>query len=108
MQSLSNYKELLQIDNDIQIQMKSPAFELFNREKIKRFYNLNKLRLNILKTKLAAMMTEHIRTDDTTGEFMKINVGDGVEHWLFKTDADKEEYEAKWIALMSHGVEIHI
>lgn len=100
------YQELIVLEADIEKQQKnSPAFAFFNRDKIKNFYSKNKLRISTAKAKLNEMMDEHIVVKD--GVFQKTLNEKREEVWLFKTEADKAEYQAKLEALMTRAIEIH-
>ncbi len=86
-----NYQDLANLQNDILIQQsRSAAFAFFNKEKIKNFFSKNKMRLEIMEKNLRSMQQEHVLQDEHN-EFKK-EVREGREYWVFKTDADRDEY----------------
>lgn len=104
----STYKELMNIDQDIVFQMNnSPAFSVFNREKIKRFKQENAVRLKILADTVNELMESHVNKD-SKGTFKQIVTPEGQPNrWDFISDEnaamfnkDLESFLAKEISIV--------
>ena len=100
------YQDLANLHADIEKQQKaSPAFSFFNREKIKNFYGRNRVRIELLQKKIEQLKHDHI-IRDVEGNYVTEKI-EGTDQWVFKTEADKEEYNIGYEALVSFGIEIH-
>ena len=107
MQQTSTYQQLLIIERDIQKQSQySPAFAVFNANKIKDFYQRNQMHLKVANEKLNAMMEDHIAKDEE-GKW-RTEEKDGSKFFVCKTDEDYNLYKEKYDALMARNVTIVI
>lgn len=105
------YADLNDIEQDIQLQQRrSPAFSLFNREKIKRFYQQNRVRLQVLSDTMKKLITEYVlHEDDEKGNPKPVtHEVEGQLQYKFIDEEKEEEYEAKAKEFMNMSIEIHI
>lgn len=95
MQQQCSYGQLGVIIKNIEHQASiSPAFELFNREKIKRFFTQNAIRINIFKEKQHKLFSENIEVvKDPKGDYYKTIEVDGKQQWEYISDDHKKTFE---------------
>lgn len=105
----STYKELLNIDQDIIQQMDiSPAFALFNREKIKRFKQDNAVRLKILADTINELMESHVNKD-SKGTFKQIVTPQHEPNrWDYKSDENAAVFKKDLDLFLSKEIQIII
>jgi hypothetical protein len=81
-----SYNDLFLIEKDIHHILKnSPALTLFMADKFNRFFNRNKMRINLLHERLGEIQRKYIVHDDNglalrTGEKNE----DGMHEWIFR------------------------
>jgi len=109
MKQQSTYKELMNIDQDIRIQMSaSPAFVLFNREKIKRFQQDNAVRLKMLADTINELMESHV-SKDSKGKFKQIVAPEGqLNRWDFISDENAAVFNKDLEAFLKKEIQISI
>lgn len=108
MKTNSTYKELMDIDMDVRRLMSSPAFVVFNRQKIKNFQQSNAIRLKLLANTVNELMETHIKKNDK-GEFQqKIKVEGQPNSWDFLSEADGENFRLRLDDFLSKSIEIII
>ena len=104
----SNYMELLLIRNDINSNLKtSPAFRLFNIQKINSFFKNNIMRINIADEKLREMQQKFIKHDDQ-GEPVKIETKGDLAMYEYNSDEDKIAYHALYNEFMKRDIILEI
>lgn len=105
----STYKELLNIDQDIIYQVKSsPAFSVFNREKIKCFKQDNSVRLKILAETINELMEMHVNKD-SKGSFKQIVVPEGMQNrWDFISEENAAVFKKDLDLFLSKEISISI
>jgi len=105
----STYKELLKIDQDIIQQMDiSPAFALFNRNKIKRFKQDNAVRLKILADTINELMESHVNKDPK-GVFKQLVMPQGQPNrWDFKSIENAAVFRKDLDSFLSKEISISI
>ncbi len=103
----ATYKELMDLDQDIRQQMSmSPSFRVFNREKIKRFYNENKVSQKILGDTINALMELHVRKDEK-GHFKQIkNIGGAPATWDCKSEDDASDFTRSLGLFLKKSIEM--
>lgn len=101
------YHQLYILLLDIQNwQASSPAFALFNSQKIKRFYEQNNLRIQVLNKKLSELTDKYVKkTGDGKLSVVKVN---GRDEYEFETEENKIEYGKAFEEFMSRSLEFHI
>jgi len=85
---MTNYQLMLLRDDINKQANESPAFAIFNQEKISRFFNKNAITLKILSTKVADIKKEHCILGED-GEPLTHEV-DGRKEIQFATDEAKK------------------
>jgi hypothetical protein len=95
-----NYHALRAIVDDIEVQQRrSPAFSLLNREKIRRFYQQNGLRVQTLNKNLDQFVTDYVVHEE--GKPKTQDGENGRKEYVFVSDQQKEEYLAKYNEFMN-------
>ena len=103
-----NYHALWQLEQDIDRQMeKSPAFALFNREKIKRFGMQNQHRLSVMHKQMDTLRDTYVKKDDE-GVLMTKSDDSGKKVWVFEDEETEKKYLAEWNEFMQITFDIHI
>ena len=107
MKIIATYKELMDLDQDIRQQMSvSLAFGFFNREKIKRFYNENKVYQKILGDTINELMKLHVRKDEK-GHFKQIkSIGGAPATWDCKSDDDADDFKREVDLFLQKSIEM--
>ncbi len=105
MKQIITYRELENTANDISQQMEvSPAFKLFNKEKISRFFDRNRNRLEIIiekRKELISLYVKHERGQPVTIE------SDGVQVYDFDDNENKEKYMAAINEFMNRTLDLN-
>jgi len=109
MRQTGTYQDLTDLERDINIQAnQSPIFTVFNRDKIKRFFQENKQRLTIVKGKIDALMERHVHKDEKGVFKQKIKPEGQPNSWDFKSDEDQDAFQKAMEELMSKTIEIYL
>ena len=91
------YEELFAIRHDIMKQRQAHAsFAYLHSNKIKNFFELNKMRLEILDTQLKMIYDNHVSKDDN-GVYKKSEDG---KVWVYKSKDDEVSFHKKFTELM--------
>lgn len=99
-------KELLIIRNEIlQCRQQSPTFNLFNAEKIKRFFTYNAIRLQSADEKLNRLIKKFVRFDADLKPIQLENK-DGLVKWDFISDDAKHAFEIEYKEFVNRDVTI--
>lgn len=97
---------LVVILNDIDKCMQSPAFAIFLGQKVKRFKEQNRMRIQALEDNCVALINKHVLKDDKGNPEMML--ADGKNKFRFKSDEDEKEYEKEYTVLMGKQFDIYI
>lgn len=95
MKKQCTYAQLGVYLRDIEKQVtESPAFELFNHEKINRFYTLNKERIGIYNETHHKIFTENVNIAHLPdGDIYNTIDVNGIKEWDFKSPDHKTAFE---------------
>ncbi len=86
-----NYQDLAFLNEDIERQMSySPAFSLFNRDKIHQFKNSTKLRSQVLTDEIKYLEDVYVKKDEEGKPMLQKNEETKTEEYLY----DSEEQRA--------------
>jgi len=102
------YGQLQAIINDINRQCtQSPAFELFNREKIKRFYQQNAIRIQSLHDRRNKIFEANVKKDEKGEHYLQVDV-DGKKDWDFISDEHKAVFEKETAEFLTLTFKINL
>lgn len=109
MKQHGTYRDLTNLERDIKYQCSiSPVFQVFNREKIKRFYQENTGRLSYISKTVSALMEEHIIKDEK-GIFQQHVKPEGMDNgWKYKTEEDEKKFAEAMESVMTKSIEIYL
>jgi hypothetical protein len=103
---LTNH-ELNALQRDVEsLSQTSPAFRIFLKEKIKRFYQQNAVQLQRLNNFLRKNVKEHVQHDENDQPMTEER--DGVKHYKFATLEDEEAYIADATTFMNRTIYIEL
>ncbi len=101
------YAYLTALEQDILRQSQiSPAFNLFHREKIKRFYQDNQLRLKIMNDTMQGLVKKYVLHDENDKPLT--HDVDGQLQYKFIDEAAEKDYEVKAKMFMELTIDLHI
>lgn len=101
-----NYALLHLLNNDINLQsQRSPAFALFNKEKIRRFQQLNEYRLRLLDKNHTALVKKYVQHDEEGKPKTQKN-DKGGEEYLYESEEKKDQHTKEHEEFMSQGIDI--
>lgn len=107
MNQLITYGELSALEQDIRRQQQiSPAFVIFNKEKIRRFYQQNNLRLKILQDTIKDLVSKHVLHDEKDKPVTQ--EVEGQLRYKFIDEGAQKEYEEKVTAFFALNIELHL
>lgn len=100
------YNDLMLLERDIYEQMKSPAFKIFNQDKIKRFFQLNSMRLNAMHETMNALIKKHVLHDekDKPVTFEE----NGAMRYKFKNNDDETIYKEEAEKFLSRTIKLDL
>jgi hypothetical protein len=102
----SNYGVLNNILTDVAHQSNvSPAFALFNRDKIKRFHQLNQYRIERLGKEQDKLVDQYVKKDEEGKPLSQKNEAGKLEY-IYETEELKTQHTEAWEKLMKQDVEI--
>ncbi len=102
-----NYQLLDAIQRDMaDLQQNSPALALLLGEKIKKFYQLNGMRLKILNGKRVDLVKKHCLLDANEQPLLKTDE-QGVKQYSWLSDEHKAEFEKDMLDLYQMTFEIY-
>ncbi len=111
MQQTGTYGYLWNVHQDILRQCKqSPAFQLFNHNKIREFNSINGMRLQHIKEQLQLLVEKYVLHEEKEGKLqpvIKAN-SNGVPEYQFETEDMKQQYIKAHADLMSTQVVVKI
>ncbi len=100
----ATYSDLLALRHDIQTQSnESIAFRYFNRQKIKTFFNDNKIRLQIMDDYLKVLYDTHV-CKDAQGKYIKDDIKND---WQYVSSAGEEIFKAAFEKFMNASISIN-
>lgn len=93
MRQTTTYLDLSHLIDDIEYQcQQSRAFVFFNREKIKRFYTLNKLRIEVLHKRCDKINKKYTKLDEN-GNPLMVNNDKNQNDFVYEEEHLKEEHK---------------
>ncbi len=100
--------QLLQIRREIQeYSANSITYALFNQEKIKRFYQLNNIRLGLVDEKLNALVKKFVKHDDEQKP-IKLKEAEGLAEWDYNNEDDRKAFFIEYADLMNKNLTIEL
>lgn len=97
------YQQLDQLSTDIQKQVsQSPAFYYFNKEKIKRFYQLNQLRLQAIEEKKKSLVKKYVQHENR--EPLTKDNEQGTKVYVFADRFNEDAYIAEYTTFMNQSL----
>jgi len=102
------YGQLQAILNDINRRCaESPAFELFHREKIKRLYQLNAIRIQALFDRRNKLFEANVKKDEKAGNYLQVEQ-DGKKDWDYISDDHKAVFEEQTAEFLAFSFKINL
>lgn len=100
--------ELNALQRDVEsLSQSSPAFRIFLKEKIKRFYQQNAMQLQSLNNFLRRNVKEHVQHDENDQPMTEEREG-GIKHYVFATPEDEKAYVDDATEFMNRTICIEI
>lgn len=106
-EEITNHQLALLRNDVLNLTNSSPAFRLFFKEKINRFFSFNAISLKVLNTKMEALVNQYVKHDEE-GKPVTEQKEDGTTHYVFSCPEDEEKYKQEWEAFMNRSVKIEI
>jgi hypothetical protein len=102
-----NYNQLNKIDLDTKNLSENSAFSVFLADKIKRFYQNNAIRLNVMEEKMKELIVKYVLHDDNKKPVTK-NDEKGILVYDFADEETRNSYLEEMNKFMSTVFEIEV
>lgn len=99
------YNDLLILERDINAQANSPAYRYFNGQKIKRFYQINNIRLEALHTTINNLVKKYVLHDDKGNPVTAEE--NGHQQYQFENDENREAYKKAAEEFLSRTITLY-